>query len=218
MLHLFERAFHGVNALYSVLLAGAMLYWLGMIAGIFHLDHEGGEIADGGGEADDVPGGLEIHHDADLPLWQEVTSFFLPGKVPVTVALSLLAIGWWTASMLLTWVINPAGVLWIDLVLQIPVIFAGLLVLKFLGRPVGLLMWQLQADSEPNLPGKIGRVVLTVARGRTGQVEVMADGAPLLLNAVTDQEESLLPGTRVLVLGRQDESTLLVSPFVPEEE
>lgn len=229
MENLFSHAFSGVNAFYSVLLIGAMLYWLGMIAGIFHLGNEAADAHDADLDTDldadihvdshaDGHDAAHLHHETETGFWYDLTHFFWPGKTPLTVGLSLLAIAWWTLSMALTWIFNPQRTVGTDLLLQIPVIAAGFFVLKYFGMPIGLLMEQLQADTRPTLPGKIGRVVLTVAKGRVGQVEVLANGAPLLMSATTDESEALLPGSQVLVLDYHDENTLLVRAFESSDD
>ncbi len=214
-------AFLPVNLVFTVLLLAMVLYWLAVILGaldteFLNVDLHGG--ADAGADLD-VHADVDLDGDADAGFahtWMgHMLAFFYVGEIPVMILVSILILSMWTISVIANHYLNPTG----SLLLWTPIVaanlLASLLVLKVVGRPFQRVFAALNTDANAPRPviGRIGIVLTTQVSERIGQVEVPERGAPLLLNAITEDGRVLRKGDEAVVVRRDNErGVYIVAP------
>lgn len=203
MTELFHAAFSGLNILYTVPLLLVLLYWCIVILGVIDFD------------AFDLD--LDFDMDADLDVDADVDfdaggaggfsllAFFNVGEAPLMFFISILLLVMWSISVQTNYLLDvngPASIEnyrgWIALGLAIPNLVFSLFVTKFAVLP---FKWA-KKEHKPStkLLGKACLVKSTEVNERFGQVEVPTDQSSLLLNARTQEGETLAKGEAATIL------------------
>ena len=189
-----------------ILLIQTVLLFLG-IGG----DEDGiGEGMDdiGDGAPDDLPDGgdgvfgeNEIVEAQDGFGWEGLRIFTFRGIIAFFVVFGWVGI-----------VMDGAGApLWVTVLVSAICGFAMMLLLAILLRAIMRLRSDGNADNR-NAIGSAGKVYLTIppARSGEGKVYVMLQGAYVERNAVTDDEEAILTGAEIVVVGVSGQTDLVV--------
>lgn len=198
----FLRAcFSGPTLPASVLLIVVCLYWLMVIFGALDvdtldvdLDFDADFDVSGGGDAGDV----DLDVESSLGVGMVALRFLNIGKVPLMLWASAFAVPFWAVSLWWdqssprdnweTWdaagaLIRNAGV--------------GVLAAKLITQPLRGKFDTVVPNQVKDLLGKTGRVSSTQVTDSAGQARVETDGAPLLLQVRTREEDAEIKDGRL---------------------
>lgn len=134
-----------------------------------------------------------------------VLKFFHVGEMPLMVLLSLLFVTMWVVSVLGTYYVNYPEPAWGRGVLVLAGSWAvSLGFVKVLGSPLARMYGALNTDynAPRRVIGSLCVVETTTVSDRLGQVSVETKGAPLVLNAVTEDGTELSKGDEAVVIDR----------------
>jgi len=212
MEQLFITASQFPTAIYSVLLAIMVIYWLVGLFGLVDLDFSG-----------DID--VDIDMDADVDANMSVgglTGLFLTfglTGVPFTVIISIVILVCWLISVylqfyLLTWL--PVGWLYylVGSIVEAGVFLLSLPITALLIRPLKGFFKSVEAVKNRHLVGKDATVTTTTISETFGQVKVFNDGAEILLDVRCDPKHTLAMGDKVLLIEyMQATNTYIVSPY-----
>ncbi len=165
----------------------------------------------------DVGAGLHHHLEADVDLdadvgghglsgWITTLHFFHLGVVPVMVIMSILIVTMWAISVLTTYYTTITG-MWFFLVLFVPNFMVGMLVTRTILRPFVPLLKKMfdQTGDHVEVIGKMCVVTSLEVTPKYGQVEYATSGAPIVLNAITKEGETLKKGDEAVIYKYEDE-------------
>ena len=221
MSELLQEAVLPHNLPFTILLGCVILYWLiamlgaldfEMLDGLIQVDTEldlDGDVDSGDGDQ----GGAGI--------LQSVMNFMNASDVPIILVLSLLTLFTWAANLLGNHYLNPDQDGMIAALVALGSIVIGVLSAKWLTIPLQPLGRMLKtAEKQEPVIGRSGVVRSPNLDHEFGQVEVEAEGAPLLLNARLSVEGKSLPkGTSILVVAKEENSDwYTVRALTPESE
>lgn len=198
MFELFQAAISPHQVLLTLLLALVVCYWLLVILGALDFETDlPDDLGDGDGE---------VHHGHGVNTggaWLTAGRFFGFSQVPIVVWLSFMILFMWFHSLVLNQMWNPADSTLQALVLLLPNLVASLVVTKLVTIPVAKLFKAMaDADTEAEeVIGRTGTVCSMEADESYGQLEITANGAPLLINVRTQ------PGAAALQKGQQAKVT-----------
>lgn len=199
MIELFQAAISPHQVLLSLLLALVVGYWLLVILGA--LDFET-DLPDDLGDVDaDTHHG---HHGLNTGgAWLAVGRFFGFSQVPLVVWMSFVILFMWFLSLVLNETWNPAHSTMKAFILLVPNLIGSLVITKLVTIPVAKLFKAMaDADTESEeVIGRTGTVCSIEADETYGQLEITANGAPLLINVRTQ------PGATILKKGQQAKVT-----------
>ena len=205
MNELIQLALHPFNIVYTMLLMITVLYWLTVIIGVLDIN------------ALDIDFDLDVDSDLDFDADSEMSStggiggvlqFFNFGKLPFMLIMSVLTLSTWTISMLATY--HLGGTTGFALAMIFPNLFVSLLITKVATRPLIPVFQRLDSGVEPvDYIGKTGKLTIPASTEKIGQVEVIVDESPLLVNVVlaSQQGEDMRKGDEVVILGRSEEQS-----------
>lgn len=183
MFELFQAAISPHQVLFTLLLALVVCYWLLVIFGA--LDFET-DLPDDFGDGDG-----EVHHGHGINTggaWITAGRLFGFSQVPIVVWLSFLILFVWFLSLALNEKWNPAHSTTQAFILLVPNLVGSLITTKIVTIPIASL-FKAMADADTEAEEVIGRtgVVCSMEADETyGQLEITANGAPLLINVRTD--------------------------------
>jgi len=207
MNELIQLALHPFNIVYTMLLMISVLYWLTVIIGVLDINTLDFDLDL------DVDSDLEI--DADIDADGEMNAaggiggilqFFNFGKLPFMLIMTILTLSTWTISMLTNY--HLGGSTGFALAMIFPNLFVSLLITKAITTPLIPVFQRLDSGVEPiDYIGKTGRLTIPANTERIGQMEVIVDESPLLVNVImaSQQDESMAKGDEVVILGRSEE-------------
>lgn len=196
MLELFQAAISPHQILLTLLLALVVCYWLLVILGAMDFDTD---IPDADLDADS-----DGHHAHDGMstggVWLTAGRFLGFSQVPLVVWGSFMVLFLWFGSLVLNQVWNPSHNTLQAFILLLPNLISSLVITKLVTIPIAkLLNAMTDAGSEPvELVGLTGTVCSIEADITYGQLEVAADGAPLLINVRT-HSGTLVKGSRAKI-------------------
>ncbi len=212
------------NMPFTILLGCVILYWLiamlgaldfEMLDGLLQVDTEidGDASVEGADSNDGETGGPGII--------QSMMNFMNASDVPIILVLSLLTLFTWAANLLGNHYLNPSHDGMIAAAVAFGAIIVGVLSAKWLTiplKPFGRMIKS--AEKQEPVIGRSGFVRSPNLDHEFGQVEVEAEGAPLLLNARLSVEGKSLPkGTSILVVAKEENSDwYTVRSLKPESE
>ncbi|MEN0063956.1 MAG: glycine zipper family protein [Myxococcota bacterium] len=197
------------TSLFGLAFALATAFWAFSLLG--GLD---GDMLDGDIDVDvDVDVDVDADVDADAEMegsaasgaWVATAQLLRLGRVPVTVTLSLLALGGFVSSFLLTWLsvqllgapggaLLGVGILAVSLVGAIATANVG-------SRPLEPVFRTITARSNHALKGEVCRVTTGRVDETFGQAEVVVDHDHLTIQVRCDTEGAQLPrGSEALII------------------
>lgn len=205
MIELFKAAIAWANLPLTALLGFVMGYWVFVIVGFIGLDTFDIDLdADADVDLDvDADIGVDADVDADfdaeadveapeadvsgsLSALHSIMAFLNMDSVPLMVVVSILTLSMWTlqmaAQIMLGWGKSPLG-----LALYIPAFLLSVGVTKVATTPLAKLFRSMRAGerARTRVVGRIGEVVSSADNQQLGQLKIVTDGAPLLLNIRT---------------------------------
>lgn len=196
MLDLFNAAIAPHQVLLTLLLALVVCYWLLVIFGA--LDFEA-DLPDTGLDLDSD--GHHAHQGMSTGgVWITAGRLFGFSQVPIVVWLSFLVLFMWFLSLVLNEKWNAAHGVAQAFILLVPNLISSLVITKLVTIPVARL-FKAMADSDTEAEVVIGRTgtVCSIEADETyGQLEITANGAPLLINVRT-QGGTLVKGTQAKI-------------------
>jgi len=186
---LYQAAISHNQILLSLLLALVVLYWLLVILGALDFETDlVDDLSDGDGDA---------HHGHGVNTggaWLTAGRFFGFSEVPIVVWASFMILFMWFFSLALNQKWNPEADTVQALILLLPNLIASAIVTKLVTIPVAKLFKAMtDADTEAEVViGRTGTVVSMEADETYGQLQIAANGAPLLINVRTQPSAAIL--------------------------
>lgn len=198
MFELFQVSISPNQILLTLLLGLVVCYWLLVILGALDFDTD---IPDDFGDGD-----ADAHHGHGVNtggVWLTAGRLFGFSQVPIIVWLSFMILFMWFVSLVLNQKWNAEADTLRALLLVLPNFAISAIATKLVTLPVAKLFKAMtDADTEAEeVIGRTGTIVSMEADERYGQLEIVAKGAPLLINVRT------LPGAPALLKGTQAQVT-----------
>lgn len=210
MLEVFKAAVDWANLPLTALLGLVMFYWVFVIVGFIGLDTFDIDL-DGDADVDlDVDAELALEADADVDLDADAAvegdvaaadggvsglhgflAFLNLDSVPLMIVVSVLALSMWTTQMTANHFLGWGRSL-LGFALYLPVGLVGVVVTKIVTTPIAKIFRSMRAGERDHIRvvGRMGNVVSDAGPERLGQLKVVTDGAPLLLNIRTRDGEA----------------------------
>ncbi|HHH76247.1 MAG TPA: DUF1449 family protein [Phycisphaerae bacterium] len=211
MLEILKITFHPVNLPFTVMLGMMLLYWLMVILGALDMDFLNIELdadadvdADTGMSIEGAGGGL-----------RGFMAFFYIGEVPIMILASLFILCGWFFSIIGNHYLNPDYTALLGFGVLIGSIVVSIFAVKLVAAPFRKVFACLNVDAEANkgAVGQIGRVISSSISSRMGQVEINARSAPIIINAISDDDTVLHKGDEVVVLERKtNKGVYIIAP------
>ena len=204
MSEFFSQCFSDPHLPYTVWLLFNLAYWLIVIIGVLDVDTFDIDVPEADVDVDvDVPaeGVGDAAEAASMGMSAAVLHFFHVGHVPLTVLLTISAWSMWVVSMLIADVFPDAGLGFAFLIL-IPNFVASLFVAKFVSYPLKSLFRRLKQGTTDyeELSGQTCTIMSSKANRNYGQAQMIRDGAPLLINVRTMNDEELTSGEEAVIV------------------
>lgn len=198
MFELFQVSISPNQILLTLLLGLVVCYWLLVILGALDFDTD---IPDDFGDGD-----ADAHHGHGVNtggVWLTAGRLFGFSQVPIIVWLSFMILFMWFVSLVLNQKWNAEADTLRALLLVLPNFAISAIATKLVTLPVAKLFKAMtDADTEAEeIIGRTGTIVSMEADERYGQLEIVAKGAPLLINVRTQ------PGAPALLKGTQAQVT-----------
>ncbi len=197
MFELFQVSISPNQILLTLLLGLVVCYWLLVILGALDFDTD---IPDDFGDGD-----ADAHHGHGVNtggVWLTAGRLFGFSQVPIIVWLSFMILSMWFVSLVLNQKWNAEADTLRALLLVLPNFAISAIATKLVTLPVAKLFKAMtDADTEAEeVIGRTGTIVSMEADERYGQLEIVAKGAPLLINVRTQPGAPALPkGTQAQV-------------------
>ncbi len=197
MTELLQEAIKGYNLPFTILLIVIILYWGVALFGIVDIDDAGLDLdgVDGDGESS---GGV----------FSSILKIMGLSDAPLILAISLFTIFIWGYNLIANFYLNSAGETCTAIIIILGSVIGAWITTRLLIQPLKPLMNLIKA-SEPvtEIIGAEGRVISASLDSEFGRVEIETEGKNLIVNAVISEgEEPLAKGGRVLVVSRKDDS------------
>lgn len=205
MFELFQAATSPNQILLTLLLGLVVCYWLLVILGALDFDTD---IPEDFGDSD-----ADAHHGHGVNtggVWLNAGRLLGFSQVPIIVWLSFLVLFMWFVSLVLNQKWNADVDTLRAMLLALPNFAISAIGTKLVTLPVAKL-FQAMTDSDTEAEeviGRTGTIVSMEADERYGQLEIVARGAPLLINVRTQPgAPALLKGTQAQVTTAGPENT-----------
>jgi len=243
MYEVFTESIRWVNLPFTVLLGFVVLYWIMVGLGVldmslfgdfdadFHMDghfdadaHVETDVGDhpfvpgdpaglSAGEAHGLHKEVASGHGGNFVV--QALSFLNVGQVPLTLVLSVLALCLWLGSMIANRYFTGGSVALATAAL-IPNFIVAVIATRYITLPFRPLFRAITRERNENLSviGQRCTVITSEATPEFGQAEIKTEGAPLLLNVRTLNDEILSRGeTAVVVRADNDRSLYFITPL-----
>ena len=228
MFDLIRESFAIYHLPVTVLLGVVLLFWCGVILGaldidVFDFDHDMDVDMDVDADLDlDMDVDLDADMDVDADVHGSHSSFSILGAlfkfinahaVPTMVVLSFLALFMWVIALVANALFNPGEPFernqLIALGLLVPNFIVSLLLTKIVTAPLKGFFKSLNYSGEIHVPvvGRTGIVKTSTLTPEFGQIEIVNDGAPIVVQARVS-EGSLAKGTEVLITDHDKDRNL----------
>ena len=205
MYELLEASIHSVNLPYTILLVLMLLYWMLYLLGVvssetldafdFDLDVDVDPDIDVDANAGAHGGGLVA-----------ALQFFYVGQIPIMLIYSLLILNMWVLSVMGNhWLSNTAAS--IALLLAIPIFIGGLICTRLMLMPFAPFLIRLfdESGDDTNVVGMTCTVTSLEVTPKYGQAECALKAAPIILNVVCKEGETLKKGDTATVVAHDAE-------------
>ncbi|MCF7958916.1 MAG: DUF1449 family protein [Phycisphaerae bacterium] len=193
-----QEAFLPVNFISTLLLILVLLYWLMVIFGALDLGVFDIDVPEADADVDvdgDIGGGGFL---------SSILEFFYIGEVPAMIIVSIGVLSFWTISIIGNYYLNPTR----SMLMALPVCAGNMvitiLITKFTLRPFRAFFASLNNDENTikDVIGQMCVVSTTQVSDKMGQAEVTSGGAPILINAITEDGCTLHKGDQAVVLSK----------------
>ncbi len=205
MPELLQESFLSVNLISTTLLILVIIYWLMVILGALDV-----ELFDFDLDAD-ADADIDMDADIDSPgFLRAVLEFFYIGEVPIMVLASIFILTSWVISVMGNYYLNPERGVLVGSGIAVGNLFVSIILTKIFSMPARKVFKMF--DNDPNAPkkviGRIGVVLTSQVSDKMGQVEIKTKGAPIVLNAKTEDGTVLKKGEEAIVVRQNEEKTL----------
>lgn len=212
-----QEAISAHNLPLTILLGLVAVYWLISLAGVMDFDALDGVLgldSDGADVDVDVDSADDMAHDHQGSENFLHTTIKVLGATdaPIMFVLTLYSLTLWAGNLLGNIYFNAADSGSRATVIFLAALATSFVVTRLTIRPLRPLM-RLLRDTEKREPliGMSGSVRSLSVTLESGQVEVVRDGAPILLHARIGEEGNALPrGTEVLIVMKDEESEVYI--------
>ena len=187
MTEFFQEIIQGPNLIATGLLILVAIYWLCVILGFLGL------------EALDID--LDVDADVDVDVggsfeFGDLLRFFHLGEVPVMIFVSFFAMFFWLTTIMTNHYFNHEFSMLVMLLFIMPCILVSLLATKLVIMPMVPLF---VTENDPHksrkmLVGQKAIVTTSEVNEKFGQVSIKQDGPPIVLNARTNDGNTLTKG------------------------
>ncbi|MCX6856111.1 MAG: DUF1449 family protein [Verrucomicrobia bacterium] len=188
MFELYQAATSSHQLLLTLLLILVVGYWALIIFGALDFDTDVPDDFNLDADGDGIPD-LPLAHGSSSTggAWLTAGRFLGFSQVPIVVWLSFMILYLWFGSLALNEWYNPTASAGQALLLFLPNLLVSLIVTKLTTIPVARLFAAMaDADTEAEeVIGRTGTVVSMEVDETYGQLEINANGAPLLINVRT---------------------------------
>ncbi len=239
MPEIIQEAFRGINLPITIALGVILLYWIIAMLGMIDLDAIDGFLGldtdvhvdvDGhghgqGGDSVDGHGDVEGHGEGATPeshspnAFQAVAKFMGAQDAPIMFVLSTFTLILWAGNLIGNYYFNKGDSTFLANCILGASLVGAFLLTKLTVRPLRPLMKMMRtaSNNEPviGMAGTVRSKELTI---ESGQVEVIQDGASILLNARLSEGASrqVDRGAQVLIVARDDDGKRYVArPLTP---
>jgi hypothetical protein len=214
MFEFLYEAFRPVNLPFTAMMVMVTLYWVLVALGaldfhsepsleVGHIDHD--VQVDGHG---DVTTGGEAAHD--IGAVKSILHFLHFGDVPSMIVVSVMALSFWTGSMLGNHYFNSEGSFLRTVALFLPNLVVTALVTKAATMPLKKLFNALNRDVEEHMPvvGRTCTILTSEVTDRFGQAQVDTSGAPIVINVRAYGEAAFSKGESALIIKEDKENNI----------
>ena len=239
MQEVIQEAISAYNLPLTIVLGLVAVYWLISLAGVMEFDALDGflglDAADGADVDVDVDLDVDVdadvsadadgdggdHHHGSGGFLQSTVKLLGATDAPIMFVLTVYVLTLWGCNMLGNIYFNKedSGNL-ATIILGVSLVGSFLLT-RLTIRPLRPLM-RLLRDTESRIPliGMTGQVRSLSVTATSGQVEVVRDGAPILLHArVSEEGEPIVRGTEVLIVMKDEErDAYVVRPLTKSKD
>ncbi len=204
MLEFLKAALEAVNFPYTGLMGLVGIYWVSVIIGALDFSFLDVEV--------DTEVGLDVDAGSGLSLGKAL-NFFNIGEIPFMILFSFQAFFMWLASINANYLLeNTSG--WVALGLSAPIFLGSLFLTKLATWPLKKLFRQLGKEEDMEVLGKVCNILLPAAPKKTGQAEILVEGAPMRFNIRTTDGAVLAKGQKALVIDFvEDKNYYIVEPY-----
>lgn len=211
---LIQIALAGINLPISLLFAVMLLYWISVIFGAMDIDILQFDV-----DVElDADADLELDGDMDVQsggMLNGMMLYFNIGAVPVTVWLSFLIFTCWLLAVLETYYLNPGRHMLPGLIFVVPNLLIGMYTAKLATAPLKKVFEAMapKNTTRKSLIGQRAEVVSSSIDRKFGQIQIKTEGAPLTLNARTEDDTSIAKGQTVVITHEAGPGVFIVKPF-----
>ena len=217
MLEFIYEALRPVNLPFTVMMAVVTFYWI--LVGLGALDFHSEPALDMGDVGHDVhvDGHADVHHGGevshdvhDVGAVKSVLQFLHFGDMPSMIIISVMALSFWTCSMLGNHYFNSDGSFLRTIVLFLPNLVITGFVTKVATLPLKKLFKELNRDVEEYRPvvGRTCTILTSEVTDRFGQAQVDTSGAPIVINVRTYGETTFSKGESALIIKEDKENNV----------
>jgi len=203
---LLEAAVSPANIIITALFVFIVIYWITVIIGVLDVDFMDFDI--------DIDADAEM--DGVSVTWlNSVLAFFNLGQVPVMIFFTFLIIPAWAISIITNDFFGNSSFIF-GLIILLGALFVSLFIAKILTLPFIKIFGRLSKEEGKKevLIGKMCTVTITARENKTGQAQVLTEGAPHLLNVRTPKGHELKKGETGLVIDYlKNKNVYLIEPF-----
>lgn len=218
MQELIEISLSPVNAFFTIMSILMVIYWvLVIVAGIdpdlFSIDFDAADLDSNFDKGSvDVPDRGDASEGSDF---LKVLKFFNFDELPLMFILTIIFFSMWLISVNVTYYLGIESTL-LGFLLLIPNFILSLFVVKIFSRPLSYIYKQVNHKGEPEIDylGRRCKVVSSMDRVKTGQVELLVNGDPMKIYARSNTDDKLVAGQQAVIVGEsEDRKYYLVEKF-----
>ncbi len=210
MLEFLYEALRPVNLPFTALMVMVTFYWILVALGA--LDFHSEPSLDVGHVDHDVhvDGGHDVHHSGDVShggganigAIKSILQFLHFGDVPSMIIVSVMALSFWTFSMLANHYFNADGSFLRTAILFVPNLLITAIVTKAATTPLKKLFNALNREFEEHKPvlGRTCTILTSEVTDRFGQAQVDTTGAPIIINVRTYGDATFSKGESALII------------------
>jgi len=214
MLEFLYEVLRPVNLPFTALMGMVTVYWI--LVGLGAMDFHSEPALDVGDVGHDVhvDGHAEVHHGGevshDVGSVKAILQFLHFGDMPSMIIVSVMALSFWTCSMLGNHYFNSDGSFLLTALLFLPNLVITGLVTKVATMPLKKLFKELNRDVEEYKPvvGRTCTILTSEVTDRFGQAQVDTSGAPIVIHVRTYGEATFSKGESALIIKEDKENNI----------
>ncbi len=194
-----------INLPFTIMLVGITFYWLLVLIGMVDIDMPffdfGGDTPEAGG----AEGGDSGESEGVL---QPILKFLNIGEAPAMIVVTITILSLWVLAIMLNYHFNPEHIVLRAMMLFVPNLLATGIITHFASKPFAKFNRYLNTDHDkaPPMVGLVGTVMTSELDGKFGTINIDIKGAPLTVQARSENGKVYKQGDRVQVV-REDKSS-----------